>query len=104
MFRVGSRVICVDDSIREDNLMFVLCHMPGWVEKGKIYTIREFADNDGIVPGVLLEEISNPPVYVELVNSEIEPRFALFRFRELDEQELSAETEEYAEIEEYAHR
>lgn len=85
MIGVGSRVICVDDSISGEALIFVVNNMPGWVEKGKTYTVREISDNGGIVTGVLLEEITNPPVWVDLVQAVIEPRFALWRFREIEE-------------------
>lgn len=78
----GTRVLCVDDSILPDHIVAVVNHFPNWVLKGSRYTIREFLDNDGIVPGVLLEEVRNPPIFIPLIGRWQEPAFALWRFRE----------------------
>lgn len=90
----GKKVICVDSSIKPEMFIFVLLHMPNWVKQQKKYTVREFDDNDGIADGILLEEVVNPPIFVELVGKTIEPRFATWRFREVAEDEVAEEVEE----------
>ena len=88
---VGKKVICIDDSIKPEALISVSIMYPNWVKKGKQYTVREFLDNDGIVPGVLLEEVENPIVFIDLIRREQEPAFGLFRFAEEQEAELKEE-------------
>jgi hypothetical protein len=57
-----------------------------WLRKGVEYTIREVLDNDGIVTGVLLEEIINDPIAQPLLNGRMqEPAFRVTRFQELHE-------------------
>jgi hypothetical protein len=98
--RVGSKVKCVDDSIKPGKLAFVGHAYPNWIKAGEIYTVREILPNDDIVPGVVLEEVVNPPLYVHLLGREQEPAFRISRFRELQDQELAIETEEIIGIEE----
>jgi hypothetical protein len=81
--RPGTTVLCVDDSIRPEAMIAVVNHFPNWVTKGKRYVVREFLDNDGIVPGLLLEEVRNPDIFIPLIGRWQEPAFALWRFREL---------------------
>ena len=94
----GKRVMCVDDSIKPEMIEWQKQFCPNWVRKDAIYTIREFDDNGGIVDGVLLEEIRNKHVYCVPFNRIMEPRFATWRFRELETpdpiEELIEETEE----------
>lgn len=98
--KIGSKVLCVDDSIKPGKLNFVGYAYPNWIKVGEIYTVREILPNDDIVPGIVLEEIVNPPLYVHLLGREQEPAFRISRFRELDDQELAIETEEIIGIEE----
>lgn len=98
--KIGSKVLCVDDSIKPGKLNFVGYAYPNWIKVGEIYTVREILPNDDIVPGIVLEEIVNPPLYVHLLGREQEPAFRISRFRELDDQELAIETEETVGIEE----
>jgi hypothetical protein len=86
----GTRVMCVDDTIKPEAFFAILENYQNWVKNGKIYTVREFLDNDEIVPGILLEEITNKPIFIKLLGREQEPAFGLFRFRELEENELEA--------------
>ena len=88
----GTRVICVDDSMRPEVAEWQPKYCPNWVKLDFKYTIREFDDNDGLVDGVLLEEVRNPMVYLTKWNRYIEPRFAAWRFRELEEDESVEET------------
>jgi hypothetical protein len=67
-----------------------------WVDKGSEYTIREVLDNDGIVTGVLLEEIINDPIAQPLLNGRMqEPAFRVTRFQELHEDMAESIKEEY---------
>jgi hypothetical protein len=98
--KIGSKVMCVDDSIKPGKLAFVGYAYPNWIEAGKVYTVREILPNDDIVPGIVLEEVINPLLYVHILGKEQEPAFRLSRFRELEDQELAIETEEVVGIEE----
>jgi hypothetical protein len=98
--KIGSKVMCVDDSIKPGKLAFVGYAYPNWIKEGKVYTVREILPNDDIVPGIVLEEVINPLLYVHILGKEQEPAFRLSRFRELDDQELAIETEEVVGIEE----
>lgn len=92
--KVGTKVICVDDSIRPEMVEWQRQYCPNWVKKDSKYTIREFDDNDGIVDGVLLEEVENQPVFLIKWNRVIEPRFATWRFREMEEGKQNADVVE----------
>jgi hypothetical protein len=98
--QIGKKVVCVDDSIKPGKLGFVGYAYPNWIKEGKVYTVREILPNDDIVPGIVLEEVINPLLYVHILGKEQEPAFRLSRFRELDDQELAIETEEVIGIEE----
>jgi hypothetical protein len=91
----GDKVVCVDDSIKYGLLEFVGHAYPNWIKKDEIYTVREILTNDDIVPGILLEEISNPEIYIHLLGKDQEPAFRLNRFAPLNYQEkdLQEETE-----------
>ena len=92
--KVGTKVICVDDSIRPEMVEWQRQYCPNWVKKDSKYTIREFDDNDGIVDGVLLEEVENRPVFLTKWNRVIEPRFATWRFREMEDDKQDADVVE----------
>jgi len=92
--QIGSCVICIDDSKRPEIAEWATKHCPNWVKKGEKYTIRLFDSHDDIVDGVLLEEVVNQPVFLSKWNTVIEPRFATWRFRELEIHELEEEIEE----------
>jgi len=98
--KIGSTVMCVDDSIKPGQLMFVGHAYPNWIKAGKLYTVREILPNDDIVPGIVLDEVINPPLYVHILGREQEPAFRISRFRELDDTELAIETNETVGIEE----
>ena len=89
--KVGTRVICVDDSIRPEMVQWQRQYCSNWVKKDEKYTIREFDSNDGIVDGVLLEEVENRVIYLIKWDRFIEPRFATWRFRELEDDVQDAE-------------
>ena len=93
----GDRVICIDARIDPEKAEEIRRDFEIWITKDKEYTIREIWENDGIVPGVLLEEVHNFPKYFKLLNRFQEPAFALWRFRKLqyatDQQEEEHEAE-----------
>jgi len=89
--KIGDKVICVDDSIKSGLLEFVGYAYPNWIKKDEIYTVREILPNDDIVPGILLEEVSNPEMYIHLLGIEQEPAFRLSRFKTIDYFEKSIE-------------
>lgn len=91
---IGKKVVCIDSAIKGEALLSIAKMFKQWVVKGQKYTIREILENDGIVEGVLLEEIVNDPVYIDLLGREQEPAFGMFRFREIEEEEMEAEMEE----------
>lgn len=82
--RPGTKVLCIDDSIRPEMVEWQSQHCSNWVKKGTTYTIRHFDNHDDIVDGVLLEEVVNKPVYCVPFGCILEPRFATWRFRELE--------------------
>jgi hypothetical protein len=104
MFDIGDSVICVDDKMQPHTVEELTKCCPNWVVEGNRYTIRGFADNNGIVTGVWLEEIHNPIFYFKLINGFQESAFALWRFRKAlpsEMMEVSEEVEIYKEELEY---
>lgn len=96
--RTGDKVVCVDDSIRAELMPTIVKYYKNWVSRDQVYTVRQVVDNDGIVDGVLLEEIRNEPIYIELIDKKQEPAFGLFRFRELQEDAMMESVEHYIEM------
>ncbi len=82
--RPGDKVVCINDRIDPDKMEEVRQDFEMWITKDKEYTIREILDNNGIVTGVLLEEIHNFPKFFKLINRYQEPAFAIWRFRKLN--------------------
>jgi hypothetical protein len=94
MISVGDKVVCIDDAIKPGKLSFVGYAYPNWIKKDTVYTVREILPNDDIVPGILLEELVNPIIYIYLLGREQEPAFRISRFRPLEASELTAEEED----------
>ncbi|MDB5023760.1 MAG: hypothetical protein JWP78_1515 [Mucilaginibacter sp.] len=92
----GDKVICIDASIEPDKAEEIKRDFEIWVTKDKEYTIREILDNNGIVPGLLLEEVHNFPKFFKLINRFQEPAFAVWRFRKLN-YATAAEAEQHVE-------
>jgi hypothetical protein len=69
--------------------------VPNWITQDKKYIIRGFNENDGIVLGVLLEEVVNPIRFFKLINKFQEPAFAEWRFRKLKPNEVNVNIEEF---------
>ena len=73
----GKQVICIDASNRAP-----IEHIPNWVVKDKIYTIRAVQNSiDGNGFGFLLEEITNPRL--SIIYGSFEPGFHCRRFSDL---------------------
>ena len=97
MFKIGERVLCIDDSMKPNTIEELKKDVPNWVKKGTKYVIRGFTDNNGIVDGVWLEEIKNKPLFFKLINRFQEPAFALWRFSRVEPAEIQMEVEELKE-------
>ena len=80
----GDKVICINASIEPEKAEEIRRDFEIWITKDKEYTIREILDNNGIVPGVLLDEVHNFPKYFKLIDRMQEPAFAIWRFRKLN--------------------
>lgn len=100
MFEIGEIIICVDDSIKFGKEAFVSEVFTNWVKKDEKYTVRAFVDNQGIVTGVLLEELINPLCYIHLIDAMQEPAFRQDRFRKLEAHEQTVSEEEDVSIDE----
>jgi hypothetical protein len=94
----GDKVICIDASIEPDKAEEIKRDFEIWITKDKEYTIREILDNNGIVPGVLLDEVHNFPKFFKLLNRFQEPAFALWRFRKLNYASATEVEENEAEL------
>lgn len=97
MFNIGDKVKCIDASTPPDKVEFVSDTYLHWVKKGAEYTVRDILGNDDIVPGILLEELHNYPVFIPLLNAEREPMFRLNRFVKTASAEIVLEKEEIEE-------
>lgn len=78
--KIGSKVICINDTIDADKIEEIKNDFENQIKKDTVYTIRAILDNDGIVTGVLLEEVYNLPKFFKLLNRYQEPAFATWRF------------------------
>jgi hypothetical protein len=96
--RPGDTVICIDDAIKADKIEFVSAAYPNWIKEGRKYTIRAILDNDDIVPGLLLEEVRNPLIFIHLINKVQEPAFGMFRFAKFAHDRATNTVEAYQEI------
>jgi len=87
----GDKVICINDKIDPEKMAEIRQDFEIWITKDKEYTIREILDNNGIVTGLLLEEVHNFPKFFKLINRFQEPAFAQWRFRKLNYASSEAE-------------
>ena len=90
---IGDEVVCVDDAIPLDKIDAVKRIYQNWVKKDKKYIIRNILENDGIVSGILLENLYNEPIWIPLLNTFQEPAFAEWRFKKLKSAEILVEQE-----------
>lgn len=94
MFEIGEIVVCCEDYILPHTREELSINMPHWVKKDNKYTIRAFNENNGIVMGVLLEEITNPLLYFKLIDKTQEGSFRIDRFRKLQKEGVEVAIEE----------
>jgi len=92
--RVGSKVRCIDDTVKPGMEEFVANAYQNWVKEGEDYIVRDVFENGGIVDGIVLEELYNLPIYQSLICAIQEPAFRATRFAELEEAVEEAVTEE----------
>ena len=99
MINVGDKVVCLDSSMQSHTVTELLKDVPNWVTKGKQYIVRDVVDSDFVV-GIRLEELVNPPRWFQLVGKYMEPAFATWRFRKVEETtiEISIKQEELIEL------
>jgi hypothetical protein len=90
---IGDEVVCVDDAIPLDKKDAVSRMYQNWVKKNNKYIIRNILENDGIVSGILLENLYNEPIWIPLLNNFQEPAFAEWRFKKLKSAEMLVEQE-----------
>jgi len=95
MFEIGETVVCIDASMQAHTIEELSKDVPNWIIQDKKYIIRGFNENDGIVLGVLLEEVVNPIRFFKLINKFQEPAFAEWRFRKLKPDEVNVNIEEF---------
>lgn len=77
-------MICIDATIDPEKAEEIAKDFEIWITRDKEYTVREILDNNGIVPGILLDEVYNLPKYFKLLGRFQEPAFATWRFRKLN--------------------
>ena len=68
MFEIGEKIICVSAAMLAYTIEELSKDVPNWIKEGETYTVRGFNDNDGIVHGILLEEVTNPLKFFKLIN------------------------------------
>jgi hypothetical protein len=94
MFEIGEIILCCEDYKLPHTREEINKNMPNWVKKGEKYTVRGFNDNNGIVIGILLEEIFNPQLYFKLIDKVQEGAFRTDRFVKLQGDEVTVNVEE----------
>lgn len=83
-FRVGQKVVCVDDSVNPETVDYTPCRP----RKGEIYTVRGLIVQPHIEGyGMYLEEIPNPAI-IWSDQDELEWPFKPERFRPIVERPL----------------
>ena len=90
---IGTRILCVDDSIPAHlNMEVFKKEFPNWVKKDEKYTIRDIFYNDNIVTSIVVKELKNPILFFPgTINRSQEASFRITRFRELEEDEVEEE-------------
>ena len=81
--KTGDQVVCIDDSITRPDIHNEIFLQ--WIKEGNMYVIRSTSTNLKGTMSVLLEEVKNPPYYIEELQGKAEPRFRAERFQKLDE-------------------
>ncbi|WP_448520444.1 hypothetical protein [Rhodoflexus sp.] len=95
MFTPGDKVVCINaDFSMYPNIFDVFKQLP---KRDEIYTVRQKQYIEGMGYRILLEEIHNPPVYIDMVKGMVEPAFAANRFALLMNPLIVGQEEEVAE-------
>ena len=94
MFRVGQRIVCVDDAFDPIQQATI----PNRPQRQLVYTVRDAfqVTRNGTASGIWavhLKEITNPPLPHPSGLGTFEPSFAAHRFAEMNEDEQHAEQE-----------
>jgi hypothetical protein len=95
MFEINEQIVCINASMQAHTIEELSKDVPNWVKQDEKYTVRGFNDNNGIVCGILLEEIVNPVKFFKLINKFQEPAFAEWRFRKLAPSEVTQNVEQF---------
>lgn len=82
-FKIGDKILCINDSVDQDKFLEISRDFQRWVVKGQEYFVRDILFNNGIVTGLLLVDVYNIPIYIKLIDKIQEPAFGTFRFRKL---------------------
>ena len=96
--RPGDKVVCINATIDPEKAEEIRNDFEIWITKDQEYTVREILENNGIVPGILLEEVHNFPKYFKLLGRYQEPAFATWRFRKLNYATRTEAVEEEQEL------
>lgn len=92
MFKLGQRVVCIDDRVNPETVDYTPCRP----RKGEIYTVRGFLIQDHIIGyGVYLEELLNPSIIWD-DQDEVEWPFKPERFRPMIETSSDTDVMEFA--------
>ena len=91
---VGSKVVCIDDS---RDIKTIKTH-PSWVREGETYIVRAVEGSLDLEVRILLEELSNPSIYISQLGGYAEPGFAGRRFMPYEDYILHG-TKENEEVE-----
>lgn len=97
MFSKKEFVMCVDSSVKGDNLIEIMSSFQEWIIKDIVYQIRYVQENEGIVTGLLLYGVENKPIFIPILKRTQEPAFASWRFRKLTPEEKIKVEELYKE-------
>ena len=103
MLKKGDKVVCVDDKV-PDNMSvdsFNTIYQE-WIKEGETYTIRATRNSFNGWFGVLLNEVTNPSVFMGALGGKTEPGFAEWRFRKIEEKEMEETVSKSKEEEIYA--
>lgn len=93
MFKINDQVVCVDD---KKPMPQILKLFNAWITQNEIYTVRGLQENIFGDVGLLLKEIKNPSTPTK--NGEVEPGYAITRFRKLEDILAEISIEELEEV------
>jgi hypothetical protein len=86
MFKVGQKVVCVDDKIYAPDIENHNKKFPNWIKQDETYTIRACTQTPRGW-GVLVKELKNPFLLIPDYHGKAEGRFHADRFRAMQTDE-----------------